>query len=60
MSKKLSELIDPQSATEFKVYDLFDEGKLINKLGINENLSLMVNPSGSVRMVKVIPTTINI
>ncbi|KAI1302358.1 Alpha-N-acetylgalactosaminidase [Halotydeus destructor] len=42
-------------AAIYNVYDLFDDGHLVAKLGPSDNLTLLVNPSGSVRMVKLVP-----
>jgi hypothetical protein len=41
----------------FTVYDLFeDEGKeIIATLKASDNLKLLVNPAGGVRMVKLVP-----
>jgi len=41
--------------TVFDIYDLFDDGKKLGRFNITDNLSLKVNPSGGVAMVKAVP-----
>jgi len=56
-SVPLNNLIPDVSAkTKFDVYDLFeDEGDKLGELNVNQNLNLRVNPSGGVRMIKLVP-----
>jgi len=58
ISRKISEII-PQSknTTQFVVHDLFeDEGKeVLSTLKHSDNLELLVNIAGGVRMVKLVP-----
>ena len=58
MSHKLSDIIpNAKNTTQFVVHDLFeDEGKeVLSTLKHSDNLELLVNISGSVRMVKLVP-----
>ncbi|XP_054154458.1 alpha-N-acetylgalactosaminidase-like isoform X2 [Oppia nitens] len=56
ISFKLSSLIAGlPSEPLYNVYDLYDNSKLIGKLSNDQNLTLKVNTSGSVRMVKLTP-----
>ncbi len=56
MSQNLSSLISQISKDAvYYVYDLYDNAKLIAKLSSKDELTLKVNTSGSVRMVKVRP-----
>ncbi|XP_054161410.1 alpha-N-acetylgalactosaminidase-like [Oppia nitens] len=57
MSKTVSELIpDVKDNTKYEVHDLFlDDGKeILGTVGKNDRLELLVRPSGSVRMVKLV------
>jgi hypothetical protein len=55
LSKPLMDILATyQLANYYYVYDLFDDGKLIGKLGLSDSLSLRVNLSG-VRMVRLEP-----
>lgn len=40
---------------QFKVFDLFAEGALIDRLTFDRNLTLEVEVGGAVRMVKLVP-----
>ena len=43
-----------QLSEMYSVHDLFQDGQMIRKVTLGDNLTLKVNPSG-VRMVKLIP-----
>jgi len=52
----LSKLLpDVKSNVTFAVEDLYEDEKSIPDVNMNQNLELAVNPSGSVRMVKLVP-----
>lgn len=58
MSNKLVNLIpELKPSIEYEVHDLFvgNNKSRINRLKANQNLTLRVKTSGSVRMIKLIP-----
>ena len=56
MSYKLSKLIPELEPTvKYDVHDLFADNVKIDTLSTNQNLTLLVKTSGSVRMVKLVP-----
>ena len=56
MSYKLSKLIPELHPTvQYDVHDLFGDNTKIDNLNANQNLTLQVKTSGSVRMIKLMP-----
>lgn len=55
VSRVVSDMISAPLAPSYNVYDLYDDARLLQKLAPSDELRLMVNPAGGVRMVKLEP-----
>lgn len=45
----------PRLANKYAIYDLFDDAKKLGVISRGKNMELLVNPSGGVRMVRLVP-----
>ncbi len=61
MSYQLSKLIpELKTGLKYNVHDLFEDNAKIGSLTADQNLRLLVETSGSVRMVKLVPVVKNV